>query len=103
MLQIATPAQQEVSQLFAVVSSMTREQLVESPLLTKLESGTGDVYTLRTRSARVFCTFDPSDDLLFLDVTEVKFPSIETSTPQEGEITLFGSKGDPKAYVANDV
>ena len=102
MLQIGKNAQHEVSQLFALASSMSREQLIDSPLLTKLEAGGGDVYTLRTRSTRVFCTFDSAEDLLFLDVKEVKYPSIETPPAQESEITLFGSKGDPKAYIARD-
>lgn len=101
MLNIGKSAQQEISQLFALVSAMSQEQLINSPILTKLESGGGNIYTLRTRSTRVFCSFDSADDLLFLDAKEVKYPSIE-SQPQESEITLFGSKGDPKAYIAKD-
>lgn len=102
MLQLSKPSQQEVAQLYTVAFAMTKEQLIDSPLLTRLESGTGDLYTLRTRSTRVFCSFDSADDLLFLDVREVKFPSIETPAPQESETTLFGPNGDPKVYIAKD-
>lgn len=102
MLNLGKNAQQEISQLFALASSMSLEQLIDLPIFTKLESGNGDMYTLRTRSTRVFCTFDSADDLLFLDAKEVRYPSIEAPTPQDSEITLFGPKGDPKAYIATD-
>lgn len=102
MLRLTKTSQQEVGQLFTLTSTLTREQLVDSPLFTKLEGGTGDIYTLRSRSTRVFCTFDENGDVLFLDVREIRYPSIETPTPQEGEVTLFGRNGDPKVYIAKD-
>lgn len=98
MLALSKDARTEVSRLFSLVSATSREQLVKSPLLTKLERGKEDIYTLRTRSVRVFCAFDLAGDLLFLDVSEARSPSAAGKGPNE--ITLFGPHGEPKAYVA---
>lgn len=100
MQSLSKAAQREVSSLYTLVSSLSREELVNSPLLTKLEFTSGDIYTLRTRTVRVFCAFDSEDDLLFLDVKEVKGPTVE-SAPQP-EITLFTPRGAPQAYIATD-
>ncbi len=102
MLRLPAPSQKEASQLYAIASALTREQLVESPLLTKLETSRGDIFTLRSKSARVFCSFDGTGDVLFLDVNEVKNLYHEKPTTQEKETALFGRNGDPKVYIANN-
>ena len=100
MLSLSTDARTEASRLFALVSAISKEQLIKSPLLTKLERGKEDIYTLRTQSVRVFCAFDPAGDLLFLDVSEARSPSASEIGPDE--ITLFGRHGEPKAYIATN-
>lgn len=92
-------AQKEVSQLFALATVLTREQLFKSPLLTKLNTG-DQLYTIRGGRVRIFCTVDVNGELLFLDVGETKELPVPIPPPRKGEITLFGRNGDPQAYVA---
>jgi len=102
MRRLNKDAQQEVVHLFSMVSAMDHEQFSSSPLLTHLASAEESLYTLRGRLVRIFCTFDSQNDILFLDVGEVKDPSFEVQTSLKGEVTLFGRYGDPKAYIATD-
>jgi hypothetical protein len=101
MLRIDTDAQKDASQLFSLASVLTREQLLKSPLLTKLNTS-DEIYTLRGGRVRVFCTFDANGDLLFLDVAEAKDFPVPTPRSKKGEVTLFGRNGDPQAYIAHD-
>lgn len=102
MLQLSSAQQKEVSQFYSFVSAMEKEELLNSALLTRITSKDEGIYTLRGKHVRVFCTFDEQGNVLFLDVgvaTSSQFIQPETQT---GETTLFGSKGDPKAYIAWD-
>lgn len=102
MLKLSASEQTEVSHMFSLANSLEKEQLLSSPLITKLNSSESDLYTLRTRSTRIFCTFDAAGDLLFVDVSAAKDRWVEENQPVDKETTLFGSKGDPVAYIATD-
>ena len=54
MLKLSAAEQSEVGHLFSLISSLTREELLATPLITKLDISEGDLYTLRTTSTRVF-------------------------------------------------
>lgn len=101
MQRIDVGAQKEASKIFALASVLTREQLLKSPLLTKLNTSE-EVYTLRGSRVRVFCSFDANGDLLFLDVGETKDLPVQTPRSKTGEVTLFGRNGDPQAYIAHE-
>lgn len=100
MQRLDTSAQKEVSRLFSLASVLTQDQLFQSPLLTKLNTG-DNIYTLRGGAVRVFCTLDANGDLLFLDVGHAGALPVRPAPPKKGEVTLFGKNGDPQAYVAH--
>lgn len=102
MPKLSSVERSEVAHLFSLVSSLSREELLATPLITKLAISEGDLYTLRTTSTRVFCTFDASGDLIFVDVASVREPRLEVPKPIDKEVTLFGPKGNPVAYIATD-
>ena len=102
MQKLSGPEQTEVVQMFSLASSLEKEQLLSSPLITKLNSSESDLYTLRTRSTRVFCIFDNAGDLLFVDVAAAKDRWVDEIQTAQKEKTLFGHKGDPVAYIATD-
>jgi mRNA-degrading endonuclease RelE of RelBE toxin-antitoxin system len=102
MQSLSKDLQKEVIAIFSLASDMDQTQLTSSPLLTKLVGGEESIYTLRGRSVRVFCTFDASENILFLDVGEISEPTFERTKPKNSETTLFGRKGEPIAYIATD-
>ncbi|AOJ80374.1 hypothetical protein WS86_06895 [Burkholderia savannae] len=104
MQQLRKEEQSEVASMFALVSKMERESLMSSPMLIRLQSDSS-LYTLRTQYTRIFCSF-VGDDLVLLDVKSANKgalgPSAYTQESKKGETTLFGSVGDPQAYIAPD-
>ncbi|MEJ1367867.1 MAG: hypothetical protein RPU35_06600 [Candidatus Sedimenticola sp. (ex Thyasira tokunagai)] len=102
MLQLNTMQQQEVSSFYSFVSTMEKEDILSSALLTRIASKEEGIYTLRGKHVRIFCTFDEQDNILFLDVGVATSPQFIQPEEKTGETTLFGSKGDPKAYIAWD-
>lgn len=104
MQQLRKEEQTEVVSMFKLVSNMERESLMSSPMLIRLQSDSS-LYTLRTQYTRIFCSF-VGDDLVFLDVKSANKgafgPSAYTQESKEEETTLFGSVGDPQAYIAPD-
>ena len=102
MLTLSPPMQQEVSVLFSYTNTADKEHLVASPL-TQIESENHDIFTLRGNSVRIFCTFSMENDeesIVFLDVKPVRNFSGGTKHAElRGEITLFGSQGEPIAYI----
>ncbi|NYT44771.1 hypothetical protein H0A64_08020 [Alcaligenaceae bacterium] len=104
MQQLRKEEQSEVVSMFALVSSMERESLMSSPMLIRLQSDSS-LYTLRTQYTRIFCSF-VGDDLVLLDVRPTNKgtfgSSAYTQEAKKGETTLFGSLGDPQAYIAPD-
>jgi hypothetical protein len=99
MLRLDTAAQKETSQLFSLASALTREQLLESPLLTKLTTSE-EMFTLRGGLVRIFCALDANGDVIFLDVRQVGASPVQPERPKNGEVTLFGKSGEPQAYIA---
>lgn len=99
MRRLNPQAQKEAARLFTMASTLSRDQLTQSPLLTKLNTGE-QLYTLRGQTVRVFCTFNARNDLLFLDVGEAEVPPVAPSTPLKREVTLFGRSGDPQVYIS---
>ena len=97
-----TTQQREVSKLFSVVSNMEKNEVVNSSFLTRIKSTEEEIYTLRGQHVRIFCTFDASDNIIFLDVTSVETNQFRGYVSQEGETTIFGKNGAPKAYIAWD-
>lgn len=104
MQQLRKEEKSEVVSMFALVSSMERESLMSSPMLIRLQSDSS-LYTLRTQHTRIFCSF-VGEDLVLLDVNSANKGSFGSSAyTQESnkeETTLFGSLGDPQAYIAPD-
>jgi len=92
-------AQAEAARLFAMASALSQEQLVQSPLLTRLDTAE-EIFTLRGQSVRVFCAFDSANDLLFLDVSEANDLPLPSAPQRKSEVTLFGKSGDPQAYIS---
>lgn len=95
-------ARQEVSILFHTVSKMKKEEVLSSPLLTRIFSKDEGIYTLRGKHVRLFCTFDVDGSILLLDVKTAHDPQIYNQKSKQVETTLFGTIGDPKAYIAED-
>ena len=102
MLNLRPNEQQEVSQLFSIVSNLEKSEVLDSALLTRITSKAENIYTLRGQSVRIFCTFDADENMLFLDVASAGPPQFLNTEIDEDETTLFGAKGDPKAYIARD-
>lgn len=100
MTQLSPLQQQEVSRLYSVVTSLEKDEVINSPLLTRIKSEDEGIYTLRGQHVRIFCTFDASENIIFLDVASVTNHQIREMESQEDETTLFGKNGDPKAYIA---
>ncbi len=104
MKQLSKEEQNEVVSMFTLVSNIERESLMSSPMLIKLQSNSS-LYTLRTQYTRIFCSF-VGDDLVFLDVNSANKGALGSSAytqeSKTGETTLFGSLGDPQAYIAPD-
>lgn len=100
MSQLEPLQQKEVSRLFSMVTSLGKEEVINSPLLTRIQSSDEGIYTLRGQHVRIFCTFDAKENIIFLDVTSVANPQFTEMEAQEEETTLFGKNGDPKAYIA---
>lgn len=98
-----TPAmQKEVSALFSFSNSADKALLVASPL-TQIESQNNDIFTLRGKSVRIFCSFlmeDEEESIVFLDVKPVRtFGGVGRHSDLQGEITLFDAQGNPIAYI----
>lgn len=102
MRELKKPAQQEAVAFFSAISSMSKEQLANSALLTKLEKTEESLYTLRGNFVRIFCTFDSEDDIIFLDIHQAKDLHTASPTSQKNEVTLAGRNGVPAAYIATD-
>lgn len=101
MMQLSDSGRREAVELYELISEIPKSQFVESALLTKLDTAT-DIYTLRTQSTRVFCSFSDDDAIIFLDVKDVSESPVVPEPKRSGEITLYSSKGAPQAYVAAD-
>ncbi len=102
MARLENAARQEVVALFNMVANMNREEILSSPLLTRIVSKDEGIYTLRGKHVRLFCAFDADGNILFLDVKSAHDPQIYRTEPENGETTIFGKRGDPKAYIAHD-
>jgi hypothetical protein len=100
MQKLDAAGRKEAVRLFAMASGLSQEQLVQSPLLTKLDTSR-NLYTLRGQSIRLFCTLDSQNNLLFVDVKEAIDPQVRRAERKQHEITLFGPIGDPQAYIAS--
>lgn len=104
MAGLDTLQQREVFSLYSFIESADKEHVLASSL-THIMSENEDIYTLRGNDVRVFCTFTSEageDVIVFLDVKSVKSRGLSAShKPLSGEITLFGSRGDPVAYIAD--
>jgi mRNA-degrading endonuclease RelE of RelBE toxin-antitoxin system len=100
MAQLEPSQQKEVSRLFSMVTSLEKEEVINSPLLTRIKSKDEGIYTFRGRDVRIFCTFDANENIIFLDVTSVANHQFRGMETQEEETALFGKSGDPKAYIA---
>ncbi len=96
-------SQQEVVRLYNFLSVVNKEDLIASPLITKITSEDDSIFTLRGKTIRIFCTFNISetgDEVIFLDVSEAK--DIHFRTPKKGsETTIFNKNGAPQAYITH--
>jgi hypothetical protein len=94
--------QEEVRKLFVFSNSADKEHLFASPL-TQIESPNNDIFTLRGKLVRIFCTFlmeENEEAIVFLDVRPVRnFSRGSGYFDLRGEVTLFGAEGDPIAYI----
>ena len=101
MAKLSDSARREAVELYSLVSTLPKEQLVESSLLTRLDTAM-DIYTLRSRSTRVFCSFSDDDTVIFLDVKEAAESPIFPEAKRSSELTLYNWRGAPQAYLATD-
>jgi hypothetical protein len=101
MEKLPISVKREVSEIYRLVMSLSRDEFVQSPLLTRLDAADG-IYTIRTLSARLFCSFVDDKTVLFLDVKEVSEQLPYSSAKRDKEVTLFSGKGVPQAYIATD-
>jgi len=61
----------QVFALFSRLEGMSKKEIFESRLLTKIAPSDEKIYVLKSKFVRVFCTFEndgEQDDLIFLDV-----------------------------------
>ncbi|MFH0261369.1 4-fold beta flower protein [Vibrio barjaei] len=95
---------QEVLNLFNFASNASREEIIEAPFVTNIVSQSGDIFTMLGSNVRIFCSFSSpdSDDLFFLDLSEVKLSnqSMSNST-KTGDVSLFNTQGKPIAYISD--
>lgn len=107
MLSLTPLMQKEVSGFYSLANSVDKEHLIASSF-TQISSQNDDIFTLRGNNVRIFCTFsidDGEESIVFLDVKSVSgFGYSSSLNDLQGEIALFGSQGEPIAYVedAND-
>lgn len=94
--------QEEVKKLFLFSNSADKEHLFASPL-TQIDSPNNDIFTLRGKLVRIFCTFlieENQEAIVFLDVKQVRnFSRGSGYSDLQGEVTLFSAEGDPIAYI----
>jgi hypothetical protein len=100
MSQLEQSQQKEVIRLYSIIKSLEKEEVINSPLLTRIKSEDEGIYTLRGQHIRIFCTFDANESIIFLDVTSIANHQFSEMETQEEETTLFGKNGDPQAYIA---
>jgi mRNA-degrading endonuclease RelE of RelBE toxin-antitoxin system len=103
MQNLSKQAQQEVSKLYSFVTKADKEIIISSAF-TKITSKNNDIFTLRGRTVRIFCTFSQQNEnevLVLLDVSTVHDIGFNPSAELKGEITLFNSRGEPIAYIAD--
>jgi hypothetical protein len=102
MRRLGPTMQEEVSKLFLFSNSADKEHLFASPL-TQIESPNNDIFTLRGKLVRIFCTFlmeENEEAIVFLDVKPVRnFSRGSGYSDLRGEVTLFGAEGYPIAYI----
>ena len=102
MLSLTTQMQQEVSGFYSLANTVDKEHLIASSF-TQIASENDDIFTLRGNTIRIFCTFttdDNEESIVFLDVKPVSsFGYPGTLKDLQGEVTLFGSQGEPIAYI----
>ena len=95
-------SQQEVIALYSFLSVSDKEHIIASSL-TKIVSEENDIYTLRGRNVRIFCTFNSQagqENIILLDVKAIQgFELPSTAKELKGEITLFDNRGQPIAYI----
>lgn len=104
MKKLSKSLQQEVAKLFSFANKAEKEEIVNSPLLTKIISEDNSIFILRGNNIRIFCTFNyegNEKELLFLDVASVKDILYKKTSRRRGETTLFGRNGEPIAYIAH--
>lgn len=102
MMQLDQKGKQEVVTLFQIANELSRENLISSSYLTRIKSEGEPIYTLRSKSVRVFCAFDSEGNLLFLDVKTAHDHSFPQEKLKESETTLFDRNGRPLVYIATD-
>ena len=101
MQRLRPATQEEVSKLFFFSSSADKEHLFALPL-TKIESPDNDIFTLRGKSVRIFCTFlmeEKEEAIVFLDVKPVRSFGESRHSDAREEVTLLGAGGEPVAYI----
>jgi hypothetical protein len=95
----------ETSTLVSFLALSDKEHILASAF-TKIISINNDIFTLRGRTVRIFCTFSsqPDEDLIvLLDVKTIQdIGPIISNKDLEKETTLFGSRGEPTAYIENN-
>jgi len=92
----------EVVALYSFLSASDKEHVMASSF-TKIASKNNDIFTLRGRNVRIFCTFSSQaneETIVLLDVkTANDFGFRFTPEELKGEITLFSCQGQPIAYI----
>lgn len=95
-------SRQEASALYTFLSESDIEHIISSSF-TKITSTHNDVFTLRGNTIRIFCTFISQTEEKVIVLLDVKMvDDIEFNSSEEelkGETTLFGSRGEPTAYI----
>jgi len=104
MKKLSKSLQQEAAKLFSFVNKAEKEEILNSPLLIKVNSKDNNLFILRDNNIRIFCTFNFEGNetkLIFLAVASVDDISYKKTSGRRGETTLFGRNGEPIAYIAH--
>lgn len=104
MKKLSKSLQQEAAKLFSFVNKAEKEEILNSPLLIKVDSKDNNLFILRDNNIRIFCTFNFEGNetkLIFLAVASVNDISYKKISRRSGETTLFGRNGEPIAYIAH--
>lgn len=104
MRELSESVQQEVVALYSFVNNGSKDDILNSSLLTKIQSEDESIFTIRGKSIRIFCTFDNTsaeEQVLFLDITTLDDLPYQSNTKSNGETTLFDKNGNAIAYITH--